>query len=91
MVDHNVFGHLMCFPYLITSMVHNHVYYNVNEDILITLYFCACSWNIKLHNVKLRMVNKTFQIPLEQCTMQVMKDMMHASINSTNKSRFCDE
>ena len=52
---------------------HIHVYYTKIEDLLITLYFYVCRWNKKRCNIKLNLINKTFQITQVQYNVQVMK------------------
>jgi hypothetical protein len=50
----------MCSVYeALTTMVqffylHNHVYYTIyiNVDVLITIYFYVCRWNMKMRNIK---------------------------------------
>ena len=44
----------------------------INVDILVTLYFYTCRWNMKIWN-KMKSIKKTFQITQEQYPMKSLK------------------
>jgi hypothetical protein len=49
------------------------VYYTINVDILITLHFYICRWNMKRKNKEFKPINKECPITQVQYPLQVMK------------------
>ena len=63
--------------------LHDHVYYITNVDILITLYFYVCSWNM-MRGDKIKSINKTFigqiiQVQYYQFLQVIEKNGMQVS------------
>jgi len=52
--------------------LHNHIYYSINVDILITFYIYVYRLNMKRRE-KIKLMNKTFQITKVQYPLQMIK------------------
>ena len=80
-----------------TELVHVFIYVviyiilSINVDILITFYFYACRWNMKIWN-KIKSMNKAFQITQEEYPLKMSQRWdIEASRQTTTLQAMIDD